>query len=191
MHGLSFKASLHAASTYVGWRQFQKMFLIIGYTWDNWSILPQPQSSMSHYNEHSLLGTYLDCVPSTLWKTAWKRTPRLQYFSAPLLSSVLQSSWLSSLLLVKILLIPTQWAGMKSLEDWIQNPLDVLILNFLVTKYVMMKPTLKNANLIMEIAVMVKMILVCVQSVFATHLGTWLIIHSSMSARWIISSNGT
>ena len=61
---------------------------------------------------------------------------------------------------------------MKSLEDWIQNPLDVLILNFLMTKYVMMKPTLKNANLIMEIAVMVKMILVCVQSVFATHLGT-------------------
>ena len=61
---------------------------------------------------------------------------------------------------------------MKSLEDWIQNLLDVLILNFLVTKYVMMKPTLKNVNLIMEIAVKVKMILACVQIVFATHLGT-------------------
>ena len=152
-------------------------------------LLPQPQSKWPITMSLGILYTYR--LLSYLWKTAWKRAQKLPYFSALLLWSVVQLSWLSSLLLVKQFPIPTQWAGLKTQEDWIQIPLLVLIGVLLMTKYAMMKPTLKNAILIMGIAVMSKMILVHAQIAFATLLDTWSIIHSSKIAQNKTKSTGT
>ena len=154
-----------------------------------WSILPQPQSKWPIISiaTSSCIYLYTYKILSYLWKTAWNRILKLPYFSALLLWSVVQLSWLSSLLLVKQFPIPTQWTGMKTQEI----SLVVLTGVLLVTKYAMMKPILKNAILITGIVVMSKMILVFVQIAFATLLDTWSMIHSSKTAQIQTKSTGT